>query len=75
MSALPRPPVAKAEEAMNTTDIGNMKRDIGVAFESIQSRLRKIESVLVLIQEQGHVRYDPVDELTRQGATQTEPKG
>jgi len=52
-----------------------MKRDIGVAFESIQSRLRKIESVLVLIQEQGHVRYDPVDELTRQGATQTEPKG
>jgi len=75
VSALPRPPAAKAEEAMNTTDIENMKRDMGVTFESIQSRLRKIESALVLIQEQGYVRYEPMEELARQGATQTEPKG
>jgi hypothetical protein len=53
---------------MEKTDMETTKRDIGVAFESIQSRLRKIETTLVLIREQGHIRQEPAGgEARRRG--------
>jgi len=43
----------------NQIDPETTKRDLGVAFESIQSRLRKIETTLVLIRGQGDITDDP----------------